>query len=61
MNHQPQPTVYIDGTLLSDTCALTSVSPNDLDRVEVYTSGDTPYATIRRNPAGVIIVYRKRE
>ena len=60
-NNQPNPTVYIDGTLLADTCALTTVSANELERVEVYTSGDTPYPSIRRNPAGVIIVYRRRE
>jgi hypothetical protein len=59
--NQPNPTVYIDGTLIADTCALTSVSSTELDRVEVYTSGDTPYASIRRNPAGVIIIYRRRE
>src|SRR5687768_6443500 len=51
LQNQPNPTVYIDGTLLADTCALTSVSSNELDRVEVYTSGDTPYPAIRRNPA----------
>lgn len=61
LHNQPNPTVYIDGTLIADTCALQSVSATELDRVEVYTSGDTPYASIRRNPAGVIIIYRRRE
>jgi hypothetical protein len=60
-SNQPQPTVYINGTLLADTCALTTVSANEIERIEVYTSGQTPYANIRRNPAGVIIVYQKRE
>lgn len=61
LNNPRDPTVYIDGTLVADTCALTMVTGADVDRIEVYPSGDTPDATLQRNPAGVIIVYRRRE
>jgi hypothetical protein len=58
---QANPSVYVDGTLTSDTCALNEISPNDIDFVEIYPSGDTPRATIRRNPSGLILIFRRRE
>jgi hypothetical protein len=61
MTNQPDPSVYVDGTLMGDTCALTAVSGGDVDRVEVYPSGETPHATVRRNPSGVILIFRRRE
>lgn len=60
-SNQPDPSVYIDGTLMGDTCSLNAISGNDIDRIEVYPSGDTPHAAVRRNPSGVILIFRRRE
>jgi hypothetical protein len=59
--NQPGPTIYIDGTLTADSCVLDMVPGHDVERIEVYPSGDTPHSEIRRNPAGVILIYRRRE
>ncbi len=57
----PGPTIYIDGTLTADSCVLDMVPGHDVDRIEVYTSGSTPHSGIRRNPAGVILIFRRQE
>lgn len=54
------PGIYIDGTLLGDTCALQNVSPDDVDFVEIYRSGNTRRPGIRSNPNGLILVFRVR-
>lgn len=54
------PTIYVDGTLTGDSCVLEMVPGHEVDRIEVYTSGDTPYSEIRRNPSGVILIFRRR-
>ena len=54
------PGVYIDGTLLADTCALLDLSSSDVDVVEIYRSGNTRRPGIRSNPNGLILVYRLR-
>ena len=59
--NQGNPSIYIDGTLMADTCALDAVSPHDIDFIEVYPSGNTPRATIRRNPFGLILIFRRQE
>ena len=61
VSNQPDPSIYVDGTLMSDMCVLTSVNGQDVDRVEVFSSGDTPYPTIRRNASGVILIFRRKE
>ena len=58
--NQAPPSIYVDGTLNADTCVLEMVPGHEVDRIEVYTSGDTPHSEIRRNPAGVILIYRRR-
>ena len=55
------PSIYVDGTLTADSCVLDMVPGHEVDRVEVYTSGDTPHSEIRRNPSGVILIFRRRE
>jgi hypothetical protein len=60
LNNQPDPSVYIDGTLMGDSCALNSIFGGDIERIEVYPSGDTPHANIRRNPSGIILIFRLR-
>ena len=55
------PSIYIDGTLTADSCVLDMVPGHEVERVEVYTSGDTPHSQIRRNPSGVILIFRRRE
>jgi hypothetical protein len=61
MRNQPAPSIYIDGTLTADSCVLDHVAGHDVDRIEVYPSGDTPHSQIRRNASGVILIYRRRE
>ena len=61
VSNQPDPSIYVDGTLMSDMCVLTSINGQDVDRIEVYASGDTPYPTIRRNASGVILIFRRKD
>jgi hypothetical protein len=58
---QGNPSVYIDGTLMSDTCILTGIQAADVDFVEVYTSGAGAQRDAQSNPFGAIFVYRVRQ
>ena len=58
IRNQGNPTVYVDGTLMSDTCVLYQISATDIDYVEVYPSGNTSRPGVQRNPFGLILVYR---
>jgi hypothetical protein len=58
---QGDPSVYVDNTLMTDTCVLTQIPGADVDYVEVFTSGITSRAGVQRNPFGVILVFRHRE
>jgi hypothetical protein len=58
--NQVPPSIYVDGTLTADTCVLDMVPGHEVERIEVYTSGDTPHSEIRRNSSGVILIYRRR-
>lgn len=58
IRNQGDPTVYIDGTRMIDTCALFDLSATDIDRIEIYPSGITPHAEIQRNPYGLILIFR---
>jgi hypothetical protein len=61
MHNQPEPSIYIDGGIVGDTCALEHIAAHEVDRIEVYPSGDTPYSEIRRNPAGLILIFRRQD
>ena len=54
------PSIYIDGTLLGDSCALQNVSTSDVEFVEIYRSGNTRRPGYRNNPGGLILVFRVR-
>lgn len=58
ISNQGNPSVYIDGTLMVDTCVLENLHTAEVDRVEIYQSGILSQPNIQRNPFGVIIVYR---
>ena len=60
MTTQGNPSVYVDGTLMGDTCPLTQISTGDVLAVEVYPGGITSRAGVRRNPFGIIMVFRNR-
>lgn len=60
IRNQGNPSVYVDGTLMLDTCVLSQISTYDVDYVEVYPSGNSSRAGIQRNPFGIIIVSRQR-
>ena len=59
--NQGDPSVYIDGTRMIDTCSLLDISPTDIDHIAVYVSGSTPYPAVERNPNGLILIFRRRE
>jgi hypothetical protein len=60
MATQGNPSVYLDGTLMSDTCLLSQMPASDIRSVEVYPSGNTSRPGIQRNPFGIIMVFRHR-
>ena len=55
------PSIYVDKTLMGDTCILNTILAQEIDYIEVYPSGHVSDGTIRRNPAGVILIYRRTE
>lgn len=55
------PTVYVDGTRMTDTCILSQLSAGDIDFVEVYPSGNTQRSSYERNPFGLILVFLRKE
>jgi hypothetical protein len=60
IRNQGNPTVYVDGTLMRDTCVLYQMSATDIDYVEIYPSGIASHPGVQRNPFGLILVYRLR-
>ncbi|MBI4419411.1 MAG: hypothetical protein HY560_01185, partial [Gemmatimonadetes bacterium] len=44
LRNQGNPSVYVDGTLMGDTCGLTQILASDVDHVEIYPSGNTARA-----------------
>jgi hypothetical protein len=54
------PSVYVDGTLVRDTCVLQQIPGFDVELVEVSPSGNSARPGIARNPEGVIVVVRRR-
>jgi hypothetical protein len=60
IRNQGNPSVYVDGTLMRDTCVLAQISASDVDHVEVYPSGISSRVDVQRNPFGLILVYRLR-
>ena len=61
VRNQANPTVYVDGARMGDTCILTQITSSDVDRVELYPSGNTTRTSYERNPFGLILVFSKRE
>jgi hypothetical protein len=60
MTTQDNPSLYVDGTLMSDTCPLQQIPVTDVRSVEVYPGGIASRPGIRRNPFGIIMVFRNR-
>lgn len=61
IRNQANPGVYVDGTMMLDTCILQQISTNDIDFVEVFPSGQSSRVGIQRHPFGLILVFRRRE
>ena len=59
--NQGNPSVYVDGTRMLDTCVLTQIPAADVDYVEVHPSSASSPPGIQRNPFGLILVYRLRQ
>ncbi len=53
------PRLYVDGTLMGDTCILNQLSVGDVERVEIY-PGATSTPGYESNPNGMILVFRFR-
>jgi hypothetical protein len=60
MGQQGDPSLYIDGALMSDTCILQQIQASDVEYVTVYTGGANIPAGFQHNPFGTIIVQRIR-
>jgi hypothetical protein len=60
IRNQANPTVYLDGTRMSDTCILNQLSTNDIDFVELYPSGNAARSSYERNPFGLILIFRRQ-
>jgi hypothetical protein len=60
VRNQGAPTIYVDKTLMADTCILQQMSTTEVERVEVFPSGITSLPSIQRNANGVIMIYRIR-
>ena len=61
LRNQRNPSVYVDGTLMLDTCILQQINSSEVERFEVYASGMVSKANIQRDPFGVIMVYRIKQ
>jgi outer membrane receptor for ferric coprogen and ferric-rhodotorulic acid len=51
------PSIFVDGTRMADSCALVDITTTDVDRVEIYRGSAGP-AQVAGNPNGSIVVYR---
>lgn len=54
-----EPRVYVDGTRALDTCILTTIRVDDVDRIEVYPMGVAGRAGYQNSPYGLILVFTK--
>jgi len=54
------PSIFVDGTRMGDTCFMSSMPVNDIDRVEIYRSAGSTPAYAQGNPNGAILIYRTR-
>lgn len=54
------PSVYVDGTLMLNTCVLQQITSGDVDRVEIYPGGNSPRSNIQGNPSGLILIFRRQ-
>jgi hypothetical protein len=57
---QGDPSVYVDGALMADTCILQQIQAADVEYVTIYTGGANIPAGFQHNPFGTIIVQRVR-
>jgi len=60
MLRQGNPSVYVDGAMMADTCILAQIHAADVDFVEIYTGSATGQREAQNNPFGAIFVYRVR-
>ncbi|MSR06652.1 MAG: hypothetical protein EXR93_06245 [Gemmatimonadetes bacterium] len=58
MGSQGSPSVYVDGTLMGDTCGLSQIQAAEVDHVEIYSSGNASQPGVQRNPNGLILIFR---
>ena len=51
------PSIFVDGTRMADSCALLDITSAEVDRVEIYRGSAGP-ANVAGNPNGSILVFR---
>jgi len=61
IRNQANPSIYLDGTRMGDTCILQQLSAADVEHVELYPSGNTSRTAYERNPFGLILIFRRQE
>ncbi|HET7233024.1 MAG TPA: hypothetical protein VFJ16_23645 [Longimicrobium sp.] len=57
MNGSPDPVVYVDGTVMNDTCILSQLRASEVASVELYPGGISPRAGYGMSPNGLILVF----
>ena len=56
-----EPSYYVDGTRLQDGCFLETLSPRDVESIEVYGAGQSPAnSNIPGTSGGLILIMTKR-
>ena len=60
IRNQANPSIYLDGTRMGDSCILQQLSASDVEFVELYPSGNTSRTAYERNPFGLILIFRKQ-
>jgi hypothetical protein len=57
---QGDPSVYVDGAPMRDTCILQQIQSADVEWIRIYTGGASRPAGMAHNPFGTIVVQRIR-
>jgi hypothetical protein len=57
---QGDPSVYVDGSPMRDTCILQQIQSSDVEWIRIYTGGASRPAGMDHNPFGTIVVQRVR-
>lgn len=54
------PVVYVDGTRTTDTCTLSTLRAEDVQRIEIYPMGVAPRPGYSTHSGGLVLVFTRR-